>query len=118
MTPGQASAKGKILIIDHPDGGRRVAAHVFDMPGGGVVFMDSGWTDPLGASHPGHLVAAEFMPFDQGWGAIDAEGRDVFIELYPGSPAEEGDRNQARAILESDLQIKIPPDRPGRRANP
>jgi hypothetical protein len=107
MTPGEASAKGAVLIIEHPDGWRSVAPHVFDLPGGGIVFIDDGWTDPLNASHAAHVLEASFSPFSLGWGATDAEGRDIFIEEHADKPAQEGTRDVAKRDIERSLGIRI-----------
>ena len=106
MTPGEASEQGAVLIIDHPEGGRRVAAHVFDIEGG-IAFLDSGWTDPLASSHVVHMVEAEFSEFEMGWGGTRANGEDVFIERYPGSPPQEGDREAARRAFADDFTVSF-----------
>ena len=51
MTPGQASERGQILTIDHPEGGKRYAAHVFDLPDGGIAWAEAGWTEPFFSGH-------------------------------------------------------------------
>ena len=41
MTPGEFNLNGHTLTIDHPIGGIRYAAHVFDMDDGqGIGFWD------------------------------------------------------------------------------
>ena len=58
MTPGECSATGQMLIIEHPIGGRRHADHVFDIEDG-IAFADSGWDDPMNAGHPFHIIQGE-----------------------------------------------------------
>ena len=106
MTPGNASEQGAVLIIEHPEGGRRVAAHVFDIEGG-IAFLDSGWTDPLVTSHVLHLVEADFSEFELGWGATRADGEDIFIERHPGKPPQEGSRDAARRAIVEEFPVKF-----------
>jgi hypothetical protein len=99
MTPGQASEKGKVLIIEHPEGWRSIAPHVFDLPGGGIAFIDDGWTDPLLTSHPVHIIEDTFFEFSMGWGATRSDGEDIFIEEHTDAPRQEGSRDRAREEL-------------------
>jgi len=111
MTPGQASQEGAVLIVNHPLGGKRVAPHVFDLVGGGIVFLDSGWTDPWTSSHVVHAIEAEFSPFDWGgeeqWSADIGDDGDVFIERHPDNPRREGSRRAAREAVQRELPVNL-----------
>lgn len=107
MTPGESSKAGNVLVIDHPEGGRRIAAHVFDTPGGGIAWVDSGWTDPDNASHTVHTIDAEFAEFSMGWGGTRPDGEDVFIEVYQGKVDQEGSRERARDYLQIAFRITV-----------
>ena len=104
MTPGETSARGTILRIDHPIGGKRYAAHVFDLPGGGIAWADSGWSTPGFAGHPFHVEAGEVSTVIglPGWLLVSTEG-DIPIEPAPGEP--DGDRELARQMIERVLGV-------------
>jgi hypothetical protein len=105
MTPGEASEQGAVMIIDHPEGGQRVAAHVFDTQNG-IAWVDSGWT-ANDTGHTVHETPGTFAEFELGWGATRDDGEDVFIERHPDEPAQEGDREQARQAIIEELQARI-----------
>jgi hypothetical protein len=113
MTPGKASAKGDILIIDHPIGGRRYAAHVFDLQNG-LAFMDHGWADPYpGSGQPCHQITGDFEEHSiqgGGWICIDHPDGDVHVEIYRGTEVPDGTREAARSVLQRSLGIQIVPD--------
>jgi hypothetical protein len=105
MTPGQASAQGNILLINHPAGGWRKAAHVFDLADGGIAYIDQGWTDPLFSGHACHILPGTVSetPGYPGWFLVGEH--DISIETGPGEP--DGDREFAREILERDLDMTL-----------
>lgn len=93
MTPGEASATGKAMLVQI-DGMNQPAAHVFDVKGG-VVFLDQGWSTNIGGQ-PIHFVGGSFNEIESLgpglWGAFTDDG-DVFIELSDETP--DGTREQA-----------------------
>jgi hypothetical protein len=107
MTPGQASAQGKILRIE----GGIYAAHVFDLPDG-LAFIETGWADDFGGgTNRCHRLQGTPVPFDfQGGGwLLDGPGEPL-VQPYTGPERPDGPRAKAREILARDLQIKIPDD--------
>jgi hypothetical protein len=98
MTPGEASRAGKLLIIYHPIGGKRIAPHVFDLKDDGIAFIDDGWTAPMVSYHVAHIVAGKVfsLPFGsrRGW-CVGSEDGEVIVEVYPGNARQEGDRDAA-----------------------
>lgn len=107
MTPGQTSEQGQLLEIDHPYGGRRPAAHVFDLPGGGIAWADHGWSMPQFSGHAFHVLPGEVFvvkPYP-GWLLISPTLGDISIELIPGEP--DGDRALAKRQIEADLEITL-----------
>jgi hypothetical protein len=107
MTPGQASEQGHLLTIDHPEGGKRYAAHVFDLPGGGIAWAEAGWTEPFFSGHAFHLLEGRVESMDPypGWMLITADERDVAIDIAGGRP--DGDRAEARTGIFADLGIIV-----------
>ena len=55
------------LVVDHPDGGRRLVAELFETEKG-VLFVDTWWYE------------AQFNPFHEVRGKITGEGPDWMIE--------------------------------------
>ena len=107
MTPGQASEKGQILTIDHPEGGKRYAAQVFDLPGGGIAWAEAGWTEPFFSGHAfqvleGRVGSMEPYP---GWLLITTAEQDVGIDIVEGRL--DGDRAEARTGIAADLGVII-----------
>ncbi len=105
MTPGEASRAGKVLIIYHPIGGKRIAPHVFDLEDDGIAFIDDGWTAPLVSYHVAHLVEGKVFSLPsgmpRGW-CVGSEDGEVIIEFYSGNPRQEGDRKDAcRTIIQN-----------------
>ena len=105
MTPGQASASGIVLEISHPVGGKRICGHVFDISGGGVAFVDSGWTDPFCSSHVEHIVRGNFRRVGDIWEASLPEGNCVFEQRRDLSP--EGDRSFAQKIFKEEYDLEV-----------
>jgi hypothetical protein len=107
MTPGQASERGQILTIDHPEGGKRYAAHVFDLPGGGIAWAEAGWTEPLFSGHAFHVLEGRVGSMERypGWMLITADERDVAIDIADGRP--DGDRAEALVGIATDLGIMV-----------
>lgn len=105
ITPGQLSAGGALLEIDHPAGGLRYMAHVFDLRGGGVAWVDSGWTDPLASTHVCHYLEGAVTPCQGGWHLHS--NRDGIIELRPSirGARPEGDRFVARRGLQQSFGL-------------
>jgi hypothetical protein len=73
MTPGQTSAQGTVLLVEHRSSTiMRMAAHVFDLPQGGIAYLDLGWSDPLFSGHADHILtgalndAAGYQPRQRG----------------------------------------------------
>lgn len=102
MTPGEASAKGAILIVDGMP-----AAHAFDIEGG-VAWIAHGWADAdPGEGQPCHIASGTFDVYDKDtWIALD--GHDLIIRRHPGPERPDGARATAKAILELDLRVTIP----------
>lgn len=102
MTPGQASRAGKVLVINHPIGGKRIAPHVFDLEDDGIAFIDDGWTAPLVSYHVAHIVEGKVFSLPpgmpRGW-CIGSEDGEVLVEFYPGNARQEGDRQDARETI-------------------
>ena len=107
MTPGQASERGQILTIDHPEGGKRYAAHVFDLPGGGIAWAEAGWTEPFFSGHAFHVLEGRVGSMEPypGWMLITTEAQDVSIDIAKGLP--DGDRGEALAGISADLGIVL-----------
>lgn len=108
MTPGQQSAKGHQLKVENA-GRYRQAAHVFDLPEGGIAYIDAGWTDPLFSGHACHILRGtvdQVIDEPATWLLINADGGDHVIEVLPDAP--EGDRELARRVLERDLDMALP----------
>ncbi|TDG15633.1 hypothetical protein E2F43_05255 [Seongchinamella unica] len=99
-TPGQASAEGHTLTIDHPAGGLRYMAHTFDLDGGGVAWVDSGWTDPLASGHVCHYLEGTVTGNESGWRLVTPEGDSVPIQISPRLASLEGERGIAREDLQ------------------
>ncbi len=106
-TPGTASAQGLVLMLDHPYGGIRMAPHLFDVEGGGIAFVDDGWTIN-DSSHTVHYLEGKVSMTADGWTVITSEKKMVPIWIMEDRPRQEGDREKARQILEQSLRIKIP----------
>jgi len=105
-TPGGTSAAGVLLVIHHPIGGRRVAAHAFDLEGGGIAWVDSGWT----TNDTGHTVHAEAGEVTEagayGW-LLEAGGEEIAIIRYDGDGNPDGERQAAREALELELGLNL-----------
>jgi hypothetical protein len=112
------SRQGGLLWIEHPYGGNRPMAHVFDLASGGVGWVDHGWTDGLYSGHPCHIMAGEVRAAGDGsWTLTAAEealaGRAIVIR--PPGRADpdgmpDGDRTAARRAIEVDLEARLLPD--------
>lgn len=51
--------------IDHPEGAKRYAAHVFYLRSGGIAWEEPGWTEPYFSDHAVHVLEERldgFMP--------------------------------------------------------
>lgn len=128
MTPAEAKRPDTYLEIDHPNGGKRYPAHIFDM-NQGIAWIEYGWAgdDPLSApSNPVHKVQGKVETTRDGQWQIQSEDglvtirtlrlagggslndEDTIMELidFP-----EGDRERAREIIETSLNIKLPPQK-------
>lgn len=128
MTPAEAKRPDTYLEIDHPLGGKRYPAHIFDM-NQGIAWIEYGWADddPLSApSNPVHMVRGKVEPTRDGqWQILSEDGlvtirtlrlagggslndEDTIMKLidFP-----EGDREQARGHIEAWLRIKLPPQK-------
>jgi len=107
MTPGEASAQGTTLAILHPVGGRRVAAHAFDLAEGGVAWIDSGWTRN-DTGHTAHLLEGEIDEIPgEGW-LLTTDDDEIAIVPHDEQPTDpEGDRAAAREAIERSLGVTI-----------
>jgi hypothetical protein len=103
MTPGQASAKGAILIIDHPAGGLRYMAHTFDVMDGGIAWVDSGWTDPLASGHVCHYLQGTVTDKETGWVLLTLEGEEATMQISSRDLPVEGERDIARRDIQRDF---------------
>ena len=109
MTPGEASKAGHILSIDHPHGGRRYAAHVFDLPSGGIAWAEAGWSSMNFDGHAWHMLHGEIgdpIP-EWGWLLITQDGYDVAIDIADVDEAPDGERERARAGITRDLGVTL-----------
>jgi len=106
MTPGEFNLNGHTLTIDHPIGGIRYAAHVFDMDDGqGIGFVDHGWSSG-GASQPLHLIQGEVTKFADHW-IITAPDREISKIWYQkNSIPPDGDRATARELLVTEFNFE------------
>ena len=108
MTPGAASAAGVTLQIFHPDGGPRVAAHVFDLDVGGIAYVDSGWTDPWSSSHTAHVLQGLVESVDAtSWLITLAEDEVAVVHNEFQPESLEGARELARHHIEIDLGVTL-----------
>lgn len=125
MTPEQAKQPDTYLEIDHPLGGKRYPAHIFDLDQG-VAWIEYGWSGlgPLSApSNPIHLVRGKVEATGDGQWQIQTEDGLVTIRtlrLAGGGSLNdedtimklidfpEGDRERARQRIEENLNIKLP----------
>lgn len=103
MTPSEYSANGNALLIDHPIGGRRAAAHVFDLPDGGVAWADSGWSDLAHPGRPFHVQRCN-LKYSSRWGWLD-DIDDGELMISPLDCEPDGDREIARRQIEYVLGI-------------
>lgn len=99
MNPGEFSFNGYTLTIDHPIGGIRYAAHVFDLDDGqGIGFVDHGWSSGS-ASQPLHLIHGEVTRLADNW-IITMPHGEVSRVWYEGSTLPpDGDRGTALHLL-------------------
>jgi hypothetical protein len=101
-----ASEEGKLVTVETENGGERIAAHLFIMPGG-FIFADMGWNEPLNSSHPLHYMEGEMIS----GGYIDPNGKqwDIYIEDKPAP--NRGDRancwNEVK-LYSMQLNLKVP----------
>jgi hypothetical protein len=113
MTPGQASKAGKILVVHHPVGGRRIAPHVFDLEEDGIAFIDDGWTAPLVSYHVAHIIQGKVLSRGcrdkEAW-SIRSEGGEVVVDIYPGDHRQEGSREDAKTTIQQSLMVTLPPN--------
>jgi hypothetical protein len=85
----RSSQEGKKIIIETVNGGDRVAAHLFIVPGG-FIFADMGWDDSTYAGHPFHYIKCEITKA----GYIDTKGRRLDIYVEDKRTPDRGDRDQ------------------------
>lgn len=104
-TPGQASAAGALLEIDHPYGGLRYMAHVFDLAHGGIAWVDSGWSDPLASGHVCHVINGPVAPHEDGWQVCSEEGRLIPLRTAQRDGEPDGDRERARQALQQSFDL-------------
>lgn len=103
MTPGEASAKGELLLIEGEP-----AAHVFDLADG-IAFITYGWANGSGGGQPCHMIRGTFQTYDPTyWIAMDTEHGDVIVERVTNGPKPDGPRSKAREILQRSLLVEIP----------
>ncbi|MEM0953311.1 MAG: hypothetical protein AAGI24_04145 [Pseudomonadota bacterium] len=105
MTPGEYSAEGNTLAIALPDGGVRYAAHVFDLPGGGIAWADHGWT-AADTGHPHHMLAGRVSSVGTEW-LLEAEDGEVALWAADPADAPDGDRAAALQELNRELGLRI-----------
>lgn len=105
-TPGQASAAGTLLEIDHPHGGLRYMTHVFDLSHGGIAWVDSGWTDPLASGHACHVIEGPVAPHGNGWQAHSKEGHLIALRPARRDGKPDGDREKARQALQQSFDLE------------
>ena len=119
MTPGEASKQGKPIEINHPIGMERYPAQLFDLPEG-IAWIEYGWVEGDAPSSPIHMVEGTVTEAasENSWTIRIREGTVTVRLLTDDNPADrellnrmaeysQGDREQARRIIESDLSIKI-----------
>ena len=101
MTPGEASAQGATLVIHHPAGGDRVAAHTFDLEQGGIGWLDSGYTTE-DSSHAAHLAIGKVVEVSKNQWRIERPGsEDVEVGLHTEQPEVlEGPREGAQRDID------------------
>lgn len=104
-TPGQASAAGTLLEIDHPHGGPRYMAHVFDLTGGGIAWVDSGWTDPLASGHVCHFIQGLVAPQGDGWQVRSEKGHVIPLRPARRDGKPDGEREKARQALRQSFDL-------------
>ena len=123
MTPGKASKADHKMEIEHPLGGKRYPAQLFDFEEG-IAWIELGWAEdnPLERpSNPVHMVEGVVAQItrENDWTIATREGSVIIRLLTDDNPADrelinrmseyrKGDREKARRIIESDLSIKIP----------
>lgn len=123
MTPGEAKRPDTYIVINHPSGGKRYPAHIFDLENG-IAWIEYGWAedDPLSApSNPVHMAKGKFIQSDlDGQWKIDTEAGVVTVRIMSLSNEQdeepiidlsdmnEGDRDRAREVIQSSLDIKLP----------
>ncbi|WP_419534746.1 hypothetical protein [Endozoicomonas sp.] len=120
MTPGEASKQGALLEIDHPYGGKRYPAQLFDIDQG-VAWIEYGWAedDPLErASNPIHMAQGLVKATPNGWEIPTDAGRPVTIRRLDDHNDSDlieelktynrGDRYRARDVIQQDLSLTIP----------
>lgn len=105
MTPGQASAEGALLEIDHPAGGLRYMVHVFDLEDGGIAWVDSGWTDPLASGHVCHFIQGRVAARQEGWCLHSNEDGEMTLRPSNRESRPEGDREVAREDLQREFNL-------------
>lgn len=71
-----AHAKGLPLVTCTEAGGERLAAELFRLKKGGVVYADIGW--PGATWHPFHAVEGEVRETEDGWAIGRSEVRFAF----------------------------------------
>ena len=108
MTPGEASRNQTPLVIEHPLGGVRHAAYVFDLEGGGIAWVDDTWLD--GGGHAEHLVRGQVDELGQeiegaSWAMQTPDG-DVFISVM-GEAGPPDQRARAREAISQSLDIPV-----------
>jgi hypothetical protein len=111
MTPGEFSSNGFTLTVDHPIGGIRYAAHLFDIAAGnGVGFVDHGWSSGS-ASQPLHFIQGEVTQFPDHW-LITMPNREFSRIWYQESNLPpDGNRATAHDLLKREFASeKFVPD--------
>lgn len=120
MTPGEASKQGALLEIDHPYGGKRYPAQLFDIDQG-VAWIEYGWAedDPLSKpSNPVHMADGNIQATPNGWEIPTEAGRMITIRRLDVEKDNDlieqleafnrGDRQRARDVIQQDLSLTIP----------
>ena len=121
MTPGEASKQSKPIEIQHPIGMERYPAQLFDLPEG-IAWIEYGWVEGDAPGSPIHRVEGIVAQTtsEQEWTMATRDGTVTIRILSEDNPKDrelinrmaqyrKGDREKARQIIQSDLNIKIPP---------
>ncbi len=129
MHPAEALQQGERLVIEHPIGGNRYPAHLFaidkDGKEDGIAWIEWGWAeeDTLSMpSNPIHMEEGQLEEQRDHWLLVaTTAGRSCRIRILNPDVSEDrekigqmnemtqGDREQARGNIESDLQISTLP---------